>query len=433
MESAINLTHPAPLKISNYLAAEWKPALGCTEPAAVAYAAALAAEQAQGKVLRVKLVCDPRIYKNCFAVGLPNSGHKTGILWALAIGANLKDASLGLRGFEGASPDILGLAQSILEAHRVTVDVLPDQPHLLIDVTVEREGGTGRAVLEHEHTRLVRLEANGQLVGGEASAPSPTVRAGIRATVAAMSIEDMMQWSRTLTDNDRRLLREGSVKNVAIAQYGLSLIPGGFSTPLGQDTQNNLSRLVSAGVYARMSGEPRTVMTLAGSGNKGITVSVPIVLWGLQRSYAQERVEEALAFACLLTSAATHHLGTLSAMCATANAAGIGIAGALVMLEGGSADQVGMAVNHIVGSVAGMVCDGAKVGCAVKTMTGVDAAFRASNLALAGFSIPATDGIVGESGDESLVNLGRLARRGMTGVDAEILRIMQEKLAAKPS
>jgi L-cysteine desulfidase len=177
-----------------------------------------------------------------------------------------------------------------------------------------------------------------------------------------------------------------------------------------------------------MSGEPLTVMTLAGSGNKGITTAVPVTLWGRQAGHPEERIDEALAFACLMTTAATHHLGTLSAVCGAANAAGIGIASALVLLGGGSPEQVGLTVNTMVGNVAGMVCDGAKIGCAMKTMTGVDSAFRAADLALAGTGIPATDGIVGRDGAASMANLGRLAQVGMAGADAVILDIMQDKL-----
>ena len=129
-----------------------------------------------------------------------------------------------------------------------------------------------------------------------------------------------------------------------------------------------------------------------------------------------------------MTSAATWHLGTLSAICGAANAAGIGIASALVLLEGGSHGQVGLAINTMVGNLAGMICDGAKIGCAMKTQTGVEAASRAASMAMAGVGIPATDWIVGTDGRSSLTNLGRLAQRGMIGVDAEILRIMQDKL-----
>ena len=416
------------MPMTELLAAEWRPALGCTEPAAVAWAAALAAERGAGSVLQVRLVCDPRTYKNCYAVGLPNAGGATGILWALALGALLPDGNLGLRCFEAATPDLVAAAGALLGRHAVHVDVDARQTSLLVDVTVVRSQGAGRAVLEREHTHLARLEQDGRLVGGADSEAEDQPPPPLREALAARPIADLMALARTLTPGDRERLREGIAMNLAIARHGLSLLPPGFVPPAGQDSQTRLSRLVSAGVHARMSGESMTVMTLAGSGNKGITVAVPVSLWGREAGHPDARIEEALAFACLMTAVATWHLGTLSAICGAANAAGIGVASALVMLEGGSARQVGLAVSTMVGSVAGMICDGAKIGCAMKTMTGVDAAFRAAHLALSGIGIPATDGIVGEDGEASLANLGRLAQVGMAGVDAEILRIMQDKL-----
>ncbi len=441
------------MNLSEFLNAEWRPAMGCTEPAAVAWAACLAAGEGQGPVRQVRLVCDPRTYKNCYAVGLPNSGHRTGILWALGIGAHLGDTSLGLRSFEGCSPEILDKALVLMQRKGIQVEVDAQRTELLIDVTVTRENGdgvgglclptpwgargeqavppsmtVGRALLEREHTRLARLERDGQLVGGEASQPAAPAMGSIREAVAAQSIAQLITLARSASAEDRRSLREGAALNLAIADHGMSLLPPGFVSNKDQDSRARLSCLVSAGVHARMSGEPMTVMSLAGSGNKGITVAVPVTLWGQEAGHPQERIDEALAFACLMTSAATYHLGTLSAVCGAANAAGIGIAAALVLLGGGSAEQVGLAVNTMVGNVAGMVCDGAKIGCAMKTMTGVDAAFRAASLALAGVGIPDSDGIVGRNGEASLVNLGRLAQQGMAGADAVILDIMQDKL-----
>ena len=416
------------LNMTDVLAAEWRPALGCTEPAAVAWAAALAAEQGEGQVRQVRLVCDPRTYKNCYAVGIPNAAKATGILWALALGACLPDGSLGLGSFGGTSPAILEAAGALIASHGVYVEVEAGEAELLVDVTVVREGGVGRAVLEREHTLVTRVERDGRLVGGARSGGAAPEAPSPRQAVADLSIQELMALAGTLDEGDRARLQEGVALNLAMARHGLSLLPPGFVAPAGQDSQTRLARLVSAGVFARMSGEALPVMTLAGSGNKGITVAVPISLWGRESGHAEARTEEALAFACLMTTAATWRLGTLSAICGAANAAGIGITSALVFLEGGDARQVGLAISNMVGNVAGMICDGAKIGCAMKTMTGVDAAFRAASLALAGIGIPATDGIVGADGEGSLVNLGRLARHGMIGVDAEILRIMQDKL-----
>ena len=415
------------MTMTAFLASEWKIALGCTEPAAVAWAAALAAAQGEGRILQVTLSCDPRTYKNCFAVGIPNAQGATGICWALALGANLPDGNLELRCFEAITASLLAEAAALLEAKGVRVDVDTAQTGLMIDVTVLRERGEGRAVLQREHAHLARLERDGLLVGGAATEAKPEAEAPLRQDVAQRPIHELMAWAATLTGEDRARLREGADLNLAIARHGLAKLPAGFTEEATAGNQLP-AQLVSAGVYARMSGLSHPVMTLAGSGNKGITLAVPLYQWGRVAGVAEARLEEALAFGCLMTSAATWHLGTLSAICGAANAAGIGLASALVYLEGGTPSQVGLAVSTMVGNLAGMICDGAKIGCAMKTMTGVEAAFRAASLARRGLGIPATDGIVGEDGASSLVNLGRLAQVGMQGVDTEILRIMQEKL-----
>jgi L-cysteine desulfidase len=416
------------MRMTEFLSAEWTPALGCTEPAAVAHAVALAADQVPGQVRSVLLRCDARTYKNCYAVGIPNSGHQSGLLWAMAIGACLPGPERGLECFSVTDEAILAQARLLLDGDQLSVEVLAEEADLLIDCTVNTASGTGRAVMAHDHTHLVHLERDGRELFHEAvgsggqEVPSP------RAWAASHSIPELMALARSITPKDRNRLREGSTLNLAMAEHGLALLPAGLGVAEAEDLRIRLPRWVSAGVFARMSGEPLTVMALAGSGNKGITVAVPIAVWGREGGYPEERIEEALALACLLTSVTTHHLGTLSAVCGGANAAGIGLASALVMLQGGTPEQVGLAIGTMVGNVAGMICDGAKIGCAIKTMTGVQAAFQASSLALVGVGIPPTDGIVGTDAEGSLQNLGQLARCGMSEVDRHVLQIMQDKL-----
>lgn len=173
------------MTLSEFLAHEWKPALGCTEPASIAYAAARAAARVDGPVRALHLRCDPRMFKNCYAVGIPHSGHKVGIRWAMAIGALLPDASAGLEVFKQATPEIVEEAGRILDAGAVTVEVDPSRSELLVDCQVVRAGGVARAVIEREHTRLVRLEKNGQpLEVAEPSSPAGAPRSSIREQVA---------------------------------------------------------------------------------------------------------------------------------------------------------------------------------------------------------------------------------------------------------
>lgn len=418
------------LPFSEYLAAEWRPSLGCTEPASIAHAAALAAGHHRGVVRSVKLICDPRNYKNCHSVGIPNSGGRTGILWALAIGVCLPDASLGLQCFGGVDGRVLEAAGELLARRGVSVEVDATQAGLYIDVVVERADGMARVVLEREHTRVARVEVDGRLAGGEGVGAAEDRVGSIRRDLAGLRLGGLVEYALTLGEADRALLRQGAKWNIAMARHGLEKLPDGFIEPGEVGSQAGLSRMVAAGVHGRMSGEPLTVMSLAGSGNKGITLSVPLVLHGRQRGIDERRIDEALAVGCLLTSATTWHLGTLSAICGAANASGIGLAGGLIYLNGGSSRQADLAIGTMVGNLAGMICDGAKIGCAMKTMTGVEAGFRAAGLAMLGMGVPVSDGIVGEDGEASLVNLGRLARHGMAGVDQEVLAIMQRKLHA---
>jgi L-cysteine desulfidase len=415
------------LTLSEILAAEWKPAFGCTEPASVAWAAAHATRAAGVAPETVHLRCDPRTYKNCYAVGLPIPEKRTGILWALATGACLPSPDLGLSSFELADDAVMRCAAALLDAKTVTVDVDPSLTELHVDVRVSANGVTGRALLEEAHTRLVRLERNGEQLPLECSA-APSSATCPRAALAALSIEEIWDLSGTLTPYDRQVLRDGVELNLEIAQHGFAHLPTGLQPPVDSTLAIRLASWVGAGVHSRMSGETLQVMSLAGSGNKGIVVTVPVVLWGRENAIQQEEIDRALAFAILMTATSTQHLGTLSAICGAANAGGIGIASALVMMMGGSPAQVELAIHNMVGNVAGMICDGAKIGCAMKTMTGVEAAFRAARMATADVGIPSTDGIVGDDGMHSLDNLGRLARTGMAAVDHEILAIMQDKL-----
>ena len=423
------------MRFHDYLAEEWKPALGCTEPASIAYAASLAGAQVGGRIRAVHLRCDPRIYKNCYAVGIPNSDHKVGILWALAIGSHLPDPSAGLEVFRQADAKVVAAAGKLIEGGDVTVEVDTSKRELFVDCSVIKSGGRGRSVLERHHTGLIRLERDGRPASdsrpemSKAGADkSPVQGISAREKLAGMTFGQLLKIARAITPEDREALRKGTELNVAIARHGLTLFPKPFMDLIGMDPLTRVSRLVCAGVHARMCGEDFLVMSLSGSGNKGIVTSVPIALWGREIGADQNLIDEALAFACLATSATTFHIGALSAACGCSNAAGIGLAAGLVLLQGGSLKEVSLAVSNIVGNVTGMICDGAKIGCGLKTMTSVDAAFRAASLAMSGIGIPESDGIVGADGRESLSNLGRIASLGMASMDSQILEIMQEKL-----
>jgi L-cysteine desulfidase len=415
------------MNISDFLKEEWVPALGCTEPASIALCTAAASEGLEGNIEKVALTVDPKIYKNCYAVGIPASSHKTGILWAAAIGASIRDPSPGLECFGRITPAVMDEAGTLIKEHRAGVTVDTAKKDLYISCKIETSKETGEAIISGYHTNLIRVVKNGKVVL-ERPAKEKGAITLLREKIAAMPIEELIGISEKITQADGKKLQEGIALNLKIAEHGLSLFPERFVKLASTDALTRMSMLVCAGVYARMWGEDFPVMSLSGSGNKGITASIPIAVHAKVLGKSSADAQRALALACLLTSATTHHLGSLSAVCGCSNAAGIGLSAGLVLLEGGGASEISLAINNMVGNVTGMICDGAKIGCALKTMTAVDAAFRASSLALSGIGIPKTDGIVGETGILSLENLGRIATSGMISTDSEILKIMQEKL-----
>lgn len=422
------------MRFSEYLDAEWTPALGCTEPASIALAAATAAAQVEGTIKRVHVQCDTGIYKNCFAVGIPSSNGRTGILWAAALGSLATETDAGLEIFRHNTTARIDAAGVLIREGAVTAEADAHHAQLWIDCLVERETGSGRAVTSGSHTNVVQIERDGQPLRQHQDHGETQVEAGaqVRRHVAGLSLDQLLRLARSIQAADRQRLEEGIKLNLAIARHGEKLFPDRFAAHTVKDVLGRAARLVCGGVYARMSGEDFLVMSLAGSGNKGITASVPLALWAEHLGTERERMHEALALAALMTTGTTWRLGTLSAMCGCTNAAGIGLAAGRVYLEGGTEEDIVRAINNMVGNVAGTICDGAKIGCGMKALTAVDAASRSAELALAGMGIPATDGIVGADSQQSLANLGRIAREGMLRTDHEILDIMRAKLTTPP-
>jgi L-cysteine desulfidase len=418
------------MNFSTYMESELVPALGCTEPAAIAYAGLLAAAQLCRPVKRIELTCDPKIYKNCYACGIPYSSHRAGLKWTASIGPFLKDPSSKLQCFRGINDAVLKSAGGIIAANKIKITVDKNKTNLFIDFKVFDGRNSAEAVVEGSHTNVVSIKKNGKNVfkksAGKKGAVSSQQEA--RKWAASLSIADILKLVKSISDKDRSIIRKGALMNMAMAEHGVSLFPKNFIN-LGQsDPLFRIASRVAAGVYARMWGEDLPVMSIAGSGNKGITISVPVMMLEKEWSVDPRRIEEALAIAMIFTSKTTYELGTLSAVCGCSNAAGIGLACAIVYLKGGSEKEISYAINNMVGNITGMICDGAKIGCALKTMTSVDAAFRSATLALNGITIPVEDGIVGRNGSESLKNLSRISKLGMVSTDTEILSIMKGKL-----
>jgi len=413
------------------------PAVGCTEPVACAYAAAVAAERLGVTVEHFDLKVDIGTYKNGAAVVVPCSDGAKGNVIAAAMGAMLarSDARLGL--LKDAGPDHVARARQLVDRGAYSYAHLPDATDIRIEATVHGGGRWASCVLREGHANIESIVVDGKAVQRrepDDAAASPTA---YRKRLQAMSLSEILAAAVRVDDEDRRFLREGVSMNLAMAERGHSMQGAAGQLRrmreigvLAEDLFYRVKVQVAAAVDARMSGIPAPVMTSGGSGNQGVVAILVPYLVGQDRGIAEPRILESIALAHVLNAYVKCFLGELSVVCGCAVAAAVAAATAIVYQhEGARLDLITSAVNNVVGDLSGLICDGAKPGCSMKTVSGVDAAMRAAFMAIEGFGIAADDGLLGHSAEESIRNLSRITLEGMFPVDPTLAAILQEKAA----
>ena len=411
------------------------PALGCTEPIAVAYAAAVAASQLKGEVEEVKIEVDPGVFKNGFAVTVPHTGGEKGNLIAGALGALIARPELKMEILKGSNDTLLAQAKGLLAKRQVTLTYDKRKACLSIDVTVKSTSGTARAVLEGGHTNLVRLEKDGTfIVDDAASGPSGKGNA-YRERLREMTIAGMIDLVDALHGEDLAYLRQGVEMNLALAEAGRNLGKVGHfvadlvSEGLLVDDVVSKSKILTASASdARMAGLPYPAMASGGSGNQGIVASLVPYTVGRFYGVPEETILKSIALSHLVNGYIKCYTGDLSPICGCAIAAGVGAAVAIVYQRSGKdLEKINLAVNTLVSDLGGMLCDGAKAGCALKVVSSTESAIRAAYMALKGHGITEEEGFVGRSAEATIKNMSRISEVGMSLVDETMLGIMGDK------
>jgi L-cysteine desulfidase len=411
------------------------PALGCTEPIAVAYAAAVAAAQLKGEVEEVRIEVDPGVFKNGFAVTVPNTGGEKGNLIAGALGALIARPDLKMEILKGTDDTLLARAKELVAGRRVTLTYDDKKAGLYIDVTVKSRSGTARAVLEGGHTNLVRLEKDGTpLVDAAASGPGGRGHA-YRERLREMTISGMIDLLDGLDREDLAYLRRGVEMNLALAEVGKQLGKVGHfvadlvSKGLLVDDVLSTSKILTASASdARMAGLPYPAMASGGSGNQGIVASLVPYTVGRFYGVPELTILKSIALSHLVNGYIKCYTGDLSPICGCAIAAGVGAAVAIVYQRSGKdLEKINLAVNTLVSDLGGMLCDGAKGGCALKVVSSTESAIRAAYMALNSHGITEEEGFVGRSAEETIRNMSRISEIGMSLVDETMLGIMLAK------
>lgn len=418
--------------ILNLLKQEVVPAMGCTEPAAVALAAAYAADVIAGEVKHATIKVSPSVLKNGMGVGIPGTGM-IGLDIAAAIGLVVADPRKQLEVLADLTEAQLNAAKQMLATDILKIELQASEDKILIEAIVSDGKNQSRAVIRWRHSWLHKLELNGEVLQyqelGDSSATD-------LISAAPFHLNEYYDFAISVPYAELLKIDLGEKVNRRIAEYGLEQSSGisvgkmimqqiedGF---LGNDMHHHAMALTAAATDARMSGCTLPVISNTGSGNQGLSITLPIIAVSEKLGSSHENTVRALALGHLISVHIKDKVGVLSCLCGCLSAAA-GAAGGIVLLLGGDFQKVEYAIKNMIGNTTGMVCDGAKEGCSLKVATNTSAAVQAALLANMGKCISANDGIIAEDLDKTIANLARFVNSGMENADSTILSIMLNK------
>jgi len=411
------------------------PALGCTEPIAVAYAASAAGKQLDGEISEIHVTVDPGVYKNGFAVAIPNTGGERGNLIAGVIGALIRRPDLKMEIMNGVTEDILSHAKKIIRTHKADINCDRSKRILYIDVLLRTEKDSARAVIEGSHTNLIRLERNDREIFQSDDALNRTGDNEFRKALRNASIAQLADMAEQIEQPDYDYIKRGIDMQLRICEQGRTLRRvGHYISELVAKKQrednifSSCEVMTSSAADARMDGLNLPVMSSGGSGNQGIVAIMVPYLVGKHYDLEEGVIIRSIALSHLINSYIKCFTGDLSPLCGCAIAAGVGAAVAIVYQRAGKdMPKITLAANNLISDLGGMLCDGAKEGCALKVASSTNSAIRSAHMALNNHGITQTEGFVGATPEETIRNLSQIGTIGMSLANDTMLDIMVEK------
>lgn len=418
-------------EIDSILLSELTLALGCTEPACAALSGARVRDELGIVPDRAKVRVSRDMMKNAMGVSIPNS-TLSGIGAAVALGLATGESSRGLSVLSALDDEKRRRASEI----EIDLELAENVPSLFIEVEAEGGGHSASVAIENEHDRFSRIIRDGMAVEGNSSFFSECEGGIENELLDSLSLSQIVEYAIDLSPQIKNLLKKAYKTNLEISYAGLEedwgLAVGRTMFPMVSridsvdDAMRKAAALAASGSDARMSGSCRPVMINSGSGNQGITVTVPVAFVAEYLKAGEEKLLSALAISELVGLVLTNKKARLSALCG-AFTASIGTAVGWVYLLGGDLDEMDAAINNMIANLTGIICDGAKKTCALKIYSSLISASLAVHLAMNGKSASRESGIVGADSFESIRNLSQISHEGMEETDRTILKIMIEK------
>ncbi|STO32221.1 Serine dehydratase alpha chain [Fusobacterium necrogenes] len=419
-------------KILNILEEELVPAEGCTEPIAIAYAAAKLTNILGGIPEKIDAYLSGNIVKNVKSVKIPNSEGMIGIEASTAMGAILGDSSKELMVIAHVDKSRLPEVKKYIEDKKINVFLNEGDIKLYIRLEGIYQNNTATIEIQHYHTNITKIIKNGVEVKGQSC--DEICSGDVMTDRSFLSVELIYNLAKTIDlslieatfqkviDYNSAIANEGLTNTYGIA-IGKTIKEGMEEGVYGNDLRNKMASFASAGSDARMNGCSLPVITTSGSGNQGMTCSLPIIKFCQEKGFSKEQLIRGLFFSHMTTIHIKSNIGRLSAYCG-AICASAGVAGAISFLSGLSLEQIGYAIETTLGTMSGVICDGAKSSCATKIAAGISAAFDSYYAASKNRKFEFGEGIVGKNVEKTIEHVGVLGQVGMKTTDEVILDIM---------
>lgn len=425
---------------------DMKPALGVTEPGAIAYACARAASYIQGEVRHVDVTLNSGMYKNAFTCGIPHSVY-VGNNYAAALGIVAGCWEKGLEALADVTEEDNVKAKKLVDEGKISVHLGPVSSQIDIQVTVQGEEDVCYLRIRDQHTNVVEIVLNHETVFSKDEVKKEKRQAARHMQERAAdaeeipeihrhTLEEMVSYCDTVSIDEIDFIREAYAVNLDLFNEGLksgrtvflkSLLRRNGGKVISDSELATAQLLCNGTIESRVLGLNKAAMSITGSGAHGIICTMPLYAVCQVSQYAEERLLRATALSYLVTMYIKEYSGRLSAFCGCAIAAGTGMACAYVYLKGGGLKEMHKAVNNMASGITGMICDGGNQGCTMKGIIAVDAAFRSAAFAMEDTYISDDHGINDRTTEETFRYMGRIASPGMTETERVIVDIFREK------
>lgn len=423
-------------ELTKLIQSDMRPALGVTEPGAIAFAVAKARSYTEGEVESVLTELNSGMYKNAFTCGIPNSSE-VGNIFSAALGVVAGNWEKELEALADVTPEDNEKAKKLVEEGRISVKLSGITSDIFIRATVKTATDTAIVTIKHAHTNIVKIEVNGEVILDDDHETADETGVPEIPLIHQYTLAQMVDFIQTVDISELQFIKEAYRVNMELFEEGLNnprttfarqLLAMNGGEVISKDELATAQLLCNGAIEARVIGLDKPAMSITGSGAHGIIATMPLYAVYKVRGLSEETLLRATALSYLVCMYIKEYSGRLSAFCGCAIAAGTGMACATVYMRGGSLVEMERALNNMASSITGMICDGGNQGCTMKGVVATDAAFRSVNLAFNGAFINNVHGINGATPEDTMRQMGLIASPGMVGTEKTIVEIFEDKL-----